>query len=454
MKSACRGNNMKFKILEKDYELIKEKLLDSDLENIVFLECKAFKTNNGYIYLVNNVVVPDDKYVVRNKNYVSYGYETYTRVLESCEANNNVFFSVHSHMNSSLDFSNTDNENDQLLLECASVYNPNYFHGSVIMNKEGRISARVLDYKISRFRTIQTIRIIGNNYINYDVNKKVSDINTQDRAIRIFGIEGQKNIESLKVGIVGVGGNGTAVAEQIVRLGIKEILLLDHASISKSNISRMHETSVLDVGKSKSITLKKKLSRIYNDTRITAINDKVWKTESIRQLKECDIIFGCLDNTAKGRVVLDILKNAYYIPYIDMGLKICLSKDKNNFDIYGRVDLLIPGDGCLSCHKAINFNDLNSEMYKGTQLDNEYLIGMDKSVDPQIIPYNTILASASVSLLLEYINHYGRRLTNHYVYNLLDYEILEKKDNELCKICKMDLGKGDELNIDEYIEKD
>ncbi|MFC7968762.1 ThiF family adenylyltransferase [Streptomyces cinereoruber] len=49
----------------------------------------------------------------------------------------------------------------------------------------------------------------------------------RDRQIRAFGTEIQRVLGDLKVAVVGAGGTGSAVAEQLVRLGIRRLTLID-----------------------------------------------------------------------------------------------------------------------------------------------------------------------------------------------------------------------------------
>ena len=61
-----------------------------------------------------------------------------------------------------------------------------------------------------------------------------------DRNIRAFGGDLQRVLGDLSVGIVGCGGTGSCVAEQLVRLGVRHITLVDPDSLSDSNITRVY----------------------------------------------------------------------------------------------------------------------------------------------------------------------------------------------------------------------
>ncbi len=61
-----------------------------------------------------------------------------------------------------------------------------------------------------------------------------------DRNVRAFGSGVQQTLGDLKVAIVGCGGTGSAVAEQLVRLGVRHLVLIDPDRLSASNVTRVY----------------------------------------------------------------------------------------------------------------------------------------------------------------------------------------------------------------------
>jgi len=64
-----------------------------------------------------------------------------------------------------------------------------------------------------------------------------------DRQLRVLGKRNQDELESLDIGIVGLGGTGSSVAEQLVRMGITKLRLVDHDLFEPSNWSRLYGSS-------------------------------------------------------------------------------------------------------------------------------------------------------------------------------------------------------------------
>jgi len=48
-----------------------------------------------------------------------------------------------------------------------------------------------------------------------------------DRSVRAFGADIQAALGDLRIAVIGAGGTGSAVAEQLVRLGVRHLTLID-----------------------------------------------------------------------------------------------------------------------------------------------------------------------------------------------------------------------------------
>jgi len=86
-----------------------------------------------------------------------------------------------------------------------------------------------------------------------------------DRNVRAFGPAVQETLGDLRVGIVGCGGTGSAVAEQLVRLGVRKLVLIDPDTLSESNITRVYGSAAADVHRPKVEVLAQHLADIAPD---------------------------------------------------------------------------------------------------------------------------------------------------------------------------------------------
>ena len=98
-----------------------------------------------------------------------------------------------------------------------------------------------------------------------------ADNDVYDRSIRAFGGALQRALAALTVGVVGCGGTGSAVAEQLARLGVGRLVLVDPDTLSLSNLTRVYGSTPADVGDPKAVVLARHLERIRPDLNVRAI---------------------------------------------------------------------------------------------------------------------------------------------------------------------------------------
>lgn len=72
-----------------------------------------------------------------------------------------------------------------------------------------------------------------------------------ERQLRAFGPEGQQSLERLRVGIIGLGGTGSLVAQQLAHLGVGHMTLVDFDLVDESNLNRLVGAGAVDVGRPK-----------------------------------------------------------------------------------------------------------------------------------------------------------------------------------------------------------
>lgn len=227
-----------------------------------------------------------------------------------------------------------------------------------------------------------------------------------DRQIRAFGTAGQRLLGDLRVGVVGAGGTGSAVFEQLVRLGVGEILIIDPDVINEdgSNVTRVYGSTMADIGLSKVDLAKRNADRIGLGTKVTAIKGTINDESTARLLTDCDVVFGCTDDN-RGRVTLGRLSTWYLIPIIDVGVKLT-SRGGTLHGIEGRVTVIQPDAGCLQCRGRINAATLQSEVLGASEREHRVAEGYAAGLadrDPAVIAFTTGVASQAVSELLHRI---------------------------------------------------
>jgi len=229
-----------------------------------------------------------------------------------------------------------------------------------------------------------------------------------DRQVRAFGEEGQRVLRRLRVGVVGGGGTGSPVFEQLIRLGVGTVIVVDDDVVTKTNLTRIHESEADDVGESKVIVLSKAAESLGLGNEAVPVDAKITKREAFAALRNCDVVFGCTDDNA-GRAILSRLAYYYCQLIIDMGVVIS-ARDETITGLNARMTVLTPGTPCLFCRGRIDLVRLREEMQAPDELEwlvaEGYAQGLAEQ-DPSVIPYTTMIASFAVDEMLQRLFGFG-----------------------------------------------
>jgi len=203
-----------------------------------------------------------------------------------------------------------------------------------------------------------------------------------------LGPESDKIFGSCIAGLVGLGGGGSHLAQQLAHLGLGNFRLLDPDVVEESNLNRLVGATPEDAAKNslKCDVTKRLINKINPRTRVEAVAKK-WQ-DSHQLLRGCDVIFGCVD-TYRDRYELEITARRYLIPYIDIGMDVHSIGDE--FSVSGQVILSMPGALCMRCLGFLRDELLAKEA-------EDYGAAGDR---PQVIWANGVLASTAVGVFTQ-----------------------------------------------------
>jgi hypothetical protein len=213
-----------------------------------------------------------------------------------------------------------------------------------------------------------------------------------DRSNRqsFLGAASETLFANLRVAIVGLGGGGSHIAQQLAHIGIGEYLLVDHDQIEESNLNRLIGGLASDVDASewKTTIAARLIKGVLPSARTTQIQER-WQLHA-EELRDCDIVFGCVDSFGERRQLEEAARR-FMIPYIDIGMDVIESG--NGFAIVGQVALSMPGRPCLRCMGVIREGDLADEAL-------QYGAAGGKA---QVVWSNGILASLAVGMAVQLV---------------------------------------------------
>lgn len=360
--------------------------------------------------------VPEDAYVERKGDALTIASHGYVPALGEAERRGAVALWFHTHPGTTgipLP-SSYDVQVDGQLRDVFSLRTVSGYYGTLIISprENDRIAFSGTIHADDGTRVaIERLWIVGDSWrlVRAEDAAGTHLAPFYDRNIRAFGQDIQATLGGLRIGVVGAGGTGSAVCEQLVRLGVRKLLLIDGDVLTDSNVTRVYGSTPAHVGEPKVEVLKRHLRTIAPELDCTALQSMITLQPAAKMLAACDVVFGCSDDNA-GRLVLSRLASFLLTPVIDMG--ILLSSDGHGLltGIDGRVTVVSPGTACLVCRNRIDLARAASELRtpeERQRLETEGYAPALGRTEPAVITFTTAVAAAAVSELLERLIGFG-----------------------------------------------
>jgi molybdopterin/thiamine biosynthesis adenylyltransferase len=373
--------------------------------------------DDGSIRLLARQVhwVPDTAYIRRGGDHLSIASEGYVPVLSYAEKLDAVALWVHTHpgTHSSPRPSEHDKEVDRQIADLFRLRTASPYYGTLIF------SPRPMGFAFSGYiqadgqspAQIERVWEVGERFrLTRSVIFSQGGIAPLfDRNVRALGGDVQRTLGDLRIGLVGCGGTGSAVAEQLVRLGVRHLTLLDPDNISESNVTRVYGSTAADIGRPKVETLAAHLERIAPGTECRLVPSMITLRPVAQQLRSCDVVFGCTDDNA-GRLVLSRFSTYMLTPVIDCGVLVTSNANGSLTGIDGRVTTLVPGQACLVCRGRIDLARAGAELLtpeeRRRREDEGYAPALGRT-EPAIVTFTTMVGATAVSEVLERLIGYG-----------------------------------------------
>jgi molybdopterin/thiamine biosynthesis adenylyltransferase/proteasome lid subunit RPN8/RPN11 len=230
-----------------------------------------------------------------------------------------------------------------------------------------------------------------------------------DRNVRAFGSGIQVALGQLKVGVAGCGGTGSAVIEQLARLGVRDFILVDPKALTESNVTRVYGSSPTQVGVNKAEVARENVARIAPHAHVQVMIGSLTCADIATALAGCDVIFGCTDDEG-GRLVLSRFSTYLLCPIIDCGVLISSDATGMIIGIDGRVTILNPGSACLICRNRIDTAIAAAQMLPAHEYRKRQAEGYAPAlgnIEPAVVTFTTAVAAVAVNELLERMIGFG-----------------------------------------------
>lgn len=275
----------------------------------------------------------------------------------------------------------------------------------------------------------------------------------------LFGKEGQKKIAETRVAIVGLGGTGSHVAQQLAYLGVRDFALVDRDMVTASSMNRLVGATADDVDKRtpKVEVTERFILQIRADADVTPIRDTAISDAGFGAIRAAGYVFGCVDRDGV-RLILTELCAAYERPYFDIATDIEIGRDL----MFGGRYVLSKGHLCPMCTGELDRREIQRDLSSPEQREEDdrlYGIRRDALQDqgPSVVSLNGILASLCVTEFMVWVTglREPKEHLKYYGMGFRDGRVSSKDQPDYpdCFYCTGVRGKGRTADVERYVRE-
>lgn len=222
-------------------------------------------------------------------------------------------------------------------------------------------------------------------------------------------------LRQLDVAIVGMGGLGSPIAEQVVRMGPRSLTIVDHDTLdTASNVRRIAGSTAADLRATtpppKVDVVGRHLDQLGLGVPIRRVNGDVRHESTFRQLLDADVVI-CATDTHGSRAVVNDLASAYLLPVIDVGVQAGGIKVGGLAALVAEVCVVTPVTPCLWCRERISADVVRAENLPSDQRDRlvreGYLVGGVGEPAPSVTALTALGAGLATCALLALLSQEG-----------------------------------------------
>lgn len=409
------------------------------------------------------VPVPESEVISNDQVHITWRMDSFVHILCAAKRKNMTVGVFHSHPSGFAAFSTQDNRNERHWIELAQNRNGAGAEVlSFILTEDGALRGRVWQ-EMDRVVDLQMVRVIGDRFRFYYPDRGSGQVAaTFDRQALALGSAFSQDMSMLRIGIVGVGGTGSAANFVLCRMGPGYVAHFDKDPIDETNQSRLHGSTPDDVadGRLKVEIAKRVVDEMGLGTQVVSYPYWVDDPKCHDGLKSCDIIIACTDDN-DGRIVMNQIPFYYGTPVIDVGLALEVSKTPpyRMLACDGRVTIIAPGQPCLVCREVVDLNLAREESLRRNtpeeyeRLKKEAYVRGEGDPSPAVVFLTTEVATMAVQELVHRIQGFrgGGGSIHHVVrkFHLGSDRHPAGKSNTYCPVCgqKTSWGRGDDTRF-------
>jgi len=395
------GDRLVFR--KDDYDRVRSILgTHAPLESACFLLARPVRTTSGRWRLIVFEILEPDSSDVHGRSAISISISPrfVAHVMDRAKSESASVVLVHSHPEGCAGTpSSIDLATEQALVPRLRRWVPDAPVARLIVDGEGDVHAAIVhggpgDSELMVVSVGEKIDVLSDTH-----DEDVVDRHAQyDRQMLAFGEIGQRRLRSLIVGVVGVGGTGSLVAQQLAHLGVRQIIFVDPDAVERSNLNRLVGATPQDVGRTKVDVCADAYARVSPNAVMHAVRGDVRDRSSARLLLDADVLFLCTDSQGS-RAVVSQISYQYAIPTFDLGVGIHMSGSGVRH-VAGRVQMIGPGLPCLLCCGVMDPSIVRQELLSEEERRSDPYVAGVRVPQPAVISINSAVAGFAVTMFL------------------------------------------------------
>lgn len=434
------------------HQVLKEHLLPADRKEAVAVAlCGRHTSADDILLTVHDLtLIPHNECYSRSYDLLMWPTQRIISYFERIGKQDLALLKIHSHPGGYEMFSETDDRSDREFFDSAFSWAlTDKPHASAVMLPCGKIFGRFF-FEDLHHHPIDKVLITGDEIKIYQSQKLEAVDAFSLRTIQTFGERTYKQLRDLKVGVVGCSGTGSPLIEQLVRLGVGKIVLVDPDIVEYKNLNRILNTSKQDAEckRTKVEVLTQAINQIGLGTLVTGHHANLYDNVSVlKSLIACDILFGCMDSV-DGRYLLNQLCSFYLLPYFDLGVKLEADGKGGIEKICGSVHYIQPYKSSLVSRGVYTMEEVRAAgQYRKNQdefeklMKNAYIKNVNVN-SPAVISVNMQIASHAVNEFLNRIHPFKAEPCKNYALSTID----------ITEAYMVNVAE-EEFFVDEYLQK-
>jgi hypothetical protein len=371
-------------------------------ERIGFIGTKYKKLNDGtiLIFAVDYFPVDDENYIEDEEVGARINSDAIRKAMQYVLDSGNGCFHVHYHSFSYSipQFSATDLTDNPEIVKSFTYVHKEQFHGMLVIGNNSSNALVQIPETTFKLKTVTKIVVVGYP-MNFSFLKNLVLKFDNERFDRqsFLGENSQFLLSKVRIGIIGVGGGGSHIIQQLSHIGILNYSVFEFDKTDKTNLNRLIGAGLEDAKESKAKTdIALEMIQKLNPNADIRVFGK-WQ-ENPEEIQKCDIVVGGVDSFL-GRRDLEAECRRFMVPYIDLGMDVHNDYEGEPPSMSGQVILSMPEFPCMTCMGFLNDQNLSKEAAKYGKAGGK----------PQVVWSNGVLASTAIGLMVDLITGWTKQ---------------------------------------------